>query len=63
MAKQIITFGQSPTDRLVIDWMATQGIKPTEVMGYRITRGAHEFPTIELTLVYNEQPTESDKEE
>lgn len=58
MAGQVVKplyFGQSATDRLVMKWMEAEGIKPTEVMGYTITRNAQAVSTITLTMRFTEQ--------
>jgi hypothetical protein len=58
--KTNVTFGLSPTDELVKTWLEKHGIAPSDVTAYRITRGSHNIPTIELTMVYSEEEAAGD---
>lgn len=62
MAKTIVPFGQSPTDKLVMQWLGVKMIDPNDVLGYRIARGNGDLPTIELTLHFSEEPAPAEKE-
>jgi hypothetical protein len=55
MAKRLVLFGESPTDKLVREWLDIKMIDSADVLGYKITRGNNVTPTIELTLFYGEE--------
>lgn len=59
-AKVNVTFGLSPTDEVVKAWLRNHDISPSDVVGYRIARGNHDIPTIELTMIYSEEAVTDD---
>lgn len=60
MAKQIVSFGLSQTDAVVMKWLEEHLIDPKEVAAYVIRRGNNDVPTIELTMIYDEEKAEQD---
>jgi hypothetical protein len=67
MAIKATYFGESATDKIVMEWMQRNGIKPDRVTGYTISRGnGGAFDsTIALTMHFEDSPAsieESNKE-
>lgn len=53
MARKIVPFGQDPVDELVAGFLRRKGIDPSDITGYRLSRGMDQVGILSVDLLYD----------